>query len=81
MKIENIDRDWIVAASEGTVAVGAVRRVLDASIIVYIEGLGDVEILPNQIASVHDIKVILDVASLDLRIQTVIEHAHDAETE
>lgn len=79
MKIAEIEQDWEVFASEGTVGIGAVREVSSDHIVIYIEGFGDQRIDANQIVSVHDAKVILDVDALPAAAQDAIKKAHDDE--
>ncbi len=79
MKMSNIRREWEVFAREGAVGIGAVRDVSDDHIVIYIEGFGDQRIGPEQIASVHDGKVVLDVDALPKDARDAIRTAHDEE--
>lgn len=74
-----IERDWQVFAQEGAVAIGAVRQVGKDRITIYIEGFGDIEIGPGEIASVHDSKVVIDPTRLPEDVRGAIAHAHDRE--
>ena len=60
MELTDVQRDWSVFAREGAVAIGAVRRVEADRLVVYVEGFGDVPVARDQIASVHDAKVVID---------------------
>ncbi len=79
MKALNMQRDWEVFAKDGATGVGAVREVFDEYIVVYFEGFGDQRIVENQIASVHDGKVLLNVGALSDEVQAAIAKAHQAE--
>lgn len=80
MKLSQIERDWQVFAKEGVVGIGAVRRVAEDHITIYIEGFGDVRVKPEQIASVHDSKVVLNPSKMSEDVRSAIEHAHDQES-
>ncbi len=79
MEALNMQRDWEVFAREGATGVGAVREVFADHIVVYFEGFGDQRIVANQIASVHDGKVLLNVGALPADVQAAIASAHNAE--
>jgi hypothetical protein len=79
MSLSEIATEWEVFAKEGTVGVGAVRKVAPKALTVYIEAYGEVQVTADQIASAHDGKVILKVETFDERTQAAIRHAHDAE--
>jgi hypothetical protein len=46
--------EWPVFAKEGTVGVGALRRVTPQALFVHIEAHGEVPVSANQIARAHD---------------------------
>jgi len=48
-------------------------------IVVYVENAGDFVVLPHAIKAVHDQKVILDLAAVDVSLRNAITHAHDKE--
>jgi len=79
MSLSQIAEEWEVFAAEGTVGIGAVRRVAPKHLTVYIEAYGEVQVSADQIASAHDGKVILKVDTFDPRTQEAIRHAHDRE--
>jgi hypothetical protein len=79
MSLAEIEPDWEVFASEGTVGIGAVRAVHKGHLVVYIEAFGDIDVHAHQIHSAHDGKVVLKPATFDDRIQAAIAHAHDRE--
>ena len=84
MSLAEIEPDWEVFASEGTVGIGAVRAVHKGHLVVYIEvvyieAFGDIDVHAHQIHSAHDGKVMLKPATFDDRIQAAIAHAHDRE--
>lgn len=79
MRLSDIRRDWQVFARDGAVAIGAVRDVSATAIEVYIEAYGDVTLDPDQIASAHDEKVVLDLAALPEDLRDAIKRAHDGE--
>jgi hypothetical protein len=80
MPLSEIAPEWQVFAEEGTVGVGAVRKVSPRALTVYIEAYGEVQVTADQIASAHDGKVILKVETFDARTQEAIRHAHDRES-
>lgn len=79
MDLSGVQRDWLVFAREGTVGVGAVRRVAADRLVVYIEGYGDVAVTEEQVAAVHDAKVVLDLERMPEDVRRAIAHAHDRE--
>lgn len=80
MGIRDIRTDWLVFAEEGHVGVGAVRRVMPDSLLVYIEGYTEIRLHEGDIASAHDGKVILDMEALEPDVREAIQHAHDRES-
>jgi hypothetical protein len=68
-----------VVVVEGGEGVGAVRRVKDDRIMIYVENAGDFIIPASIVVAVHDGKVRIDPATLPETIRVAIEHAHDAE--
>ncbi|MEX3014037.1 hypothetical protein [Gymnodinialimonas hymeniacidonis] len=79
MKLEEIQREWQVFGKEGAVGIGAVRETASDHITIYIEGFGEQRITAEQIKSVHDGKVVLNLAEIPKDVQSAIAHAHDAE--
>ena len=79
MPLSTIRVEDEVFLSEGDVGIGAVRLVEPSTLIVFIEGYGDVEIGPEAVAAAHDGKVLLDRGALDPRLQAHLDHVHDGE--
>ncbi|MEO9150727.1 MAG: hypothetical protein ABI212_15395 [Burkholderiaceae bacterium] len=79
MKALNMQPDWEVFAKDGATGVGAVREIFADHIVVYFEGFGEQRIVGDQIASVHDGKVLLNVSALPNDVQAAIAKAHEAE--
>lgn len=79
MRLGDVQRDWAVFAHEGEVALGAVRRVAPDHLLVYVEGYGDVAIAEDQIAAIHDEKVVIDPERLSPEVRAAMSHAHDRE--
>ena len=79
MSLASIRAEDEVFASEGQIGIGAVRVVHPASLLVQIEGYGEIEIGPEHIASAHDGKVLLNLDTLDQKLRDHIAHAHDQE--
>jgi hypothetical protein len=79
MTFDDIRRDMPVFAREGSTAIGAVRGVGNGRLTVYIEGYGDVNVTPDNIASAHDGKVVLRTDTLNDDVRRAIDHAHDQE--
>ena len=68
-----------VYLEEGGEEVGAVREVHREYMLIYIENAGDFRVGPAAIRSVHDGKVLLELARLDETLRAAIAHAHDEE--
>ncbi len=79
MPLSTIEIDDEVFVSEGTVGVGAVRKVEPTQLIISIEGYGDIFVGPGNIASAHDGKVVIDSGTLPQSVQKHLEHVHDGE--
>jgi hypothetical protein len=80
--IDTIQVGYQVFAKEGGEEFGAVRDVVRGhrpQIVVYVENAGDFVVLPQAIKAVHDQKVILDLAAVDVGLRNAITHAHDKE--
>ncbi len=69
-----------VYVEEGGEEIGAVREVHRDHLLVYVENAGDFKVDGDAIRSVHDGKVLLDVAQLADDLRAAIGHAHDEET-
>lgn len=68
-----------VYVEEGGEEIGAVREVHADHLLVYVENSGDFKVGPDAIKSVHDGKVLLDLAQLEENLRSAIKHAHDEE--
>jgi hypothetical protein len=79
MPLSTIRAEDEVFLAEGEVGVGAVRDVRPRTLLVFIEGYGDVEIGPEHIAAAHDGKVVLNREALDDRLREHLAHVHDRE--
>ncbi|WGH77134.1 hypothetical protein [Jannaschia ovalis] len=79
MRLSDIERDQPVFAREGDVNVGAVRAIRNDHVLIHFENFGEAKITVDQIASVHDGKVMLNVAALPPELAQAIGHAHDRE--
>jgi hypothetical protein len=79
MPLSTIKIEDEVFVAEGQVGVGAVREVRPTVLLIYIEGYGDIEIGPDQIAAAHDGKVLLNPETLDSRLREHLGHVHDGE--
>ncbi len=79
MALKDIRVEDEVFASEGQIGIGAVRIVRPKTLLVQIEGFGEIEIGPDHIASAHDGKVVLKLDALDPKLREHLAHAHDLE--
>ena len=73
---EKIEEGFDVFAHDGEKAFGAVRGVSKNGIVVYVENAGDFVIPLAALKDVHDEKVIVDCAKLDMKLKRAIGHAH-----
>ena len=78
MPNQQIQEGFGVFAADGQKPFGAVRKVAPV-LTVYVENAGDFVIPAGAVKAVHQQKVIVDVAKLDVRLRQAIGHAHDAE--
>ncbi len=79
---QRVEEGYQVFTEDGGEEVGAVREVRPAGraeIVVFVENHGEVVVPLTSVRSVHDGKVLLDVAALDPAARRAIAHAHDAE--
>jgi hypothetical protein len=79
MPLSSIRAEDEVFAAEGQVGIGAVREVRPDTLLVHVEGYGEVEIGPDHIAAAHDGKVVLRPETLPPRLREHLGHAHDGE--
>jgi len=80
--VETIQVGFQVYSKEGGEEFGAVRAVERGhrpQIVVYVENAGDFVVLPDAIKSVHDGKVILDLAVVGADMRNAVSHAHERE--
>jgi hypothetical protein len=68
-----------VFGGEGAEAFGAVRQIRSHELVVDIEGSGEAVIPAGAVISVHDGKVVVDVALLSADVQVAIGRAHSRE--
>jgi hypothetical protein len=68
-----------VFVSDGGEEIGAVRRVAQDGLVIYVENGGEYRVPFDAIAAVHAQKVVLRCAALDAELRRAIGHAHDAE--
>jgi hypothetical protein len=68
-----------VFSGEGAEAFGAVRQIRPHELVVDIEGSGKAVIPAGAVVSVHDGKVVVDVALLSADIQVAVGRAHSRE--
>jgi hypothetical protein len=81
-KMEKIQEGFEVFITDGTKAVGTVRKVSPQhpkSVTIYFENAGDRSVPLEAVSDVHSEKVILDLAKLDPQTRNAIRHVHDAE--
>lgn len=81
MDLIKIQPESEVFATEGATGIGAVREVSKDYIVIYIEGFGDQRIEKDQIAAVHDGKVVLKMEALPDDVRSAVSQAHDEEDE
>ncbi|MFO6465076.1 hypothetical protein ACK8OR_11850 [Jannaschia sp. KMU-145] len=79
MNIDDIPTGAPVFAREGDVNIGAVRGHDGDALLIHFENHGEVRLTPDQIASHHDGKVMLNLAMLPADLADAIGHAHDGE--
>jgi hypothetical protein len=72
--------DQLFEREDGS-AFGAVLAVHPHTLLVDIEGHGQVVLAAAVVKSVHDGKLLIDVKQLAPELQETIAHAHDRETE
>lgn len=81
-RLQQIEVGFKVFASEGGEGFGAIQAVEPngrPEMTVYIENHGTFDVPYLVIESVHDQKVIVDLAKLPQPMRLAIEHAHDQE--
>lgn len=78
---EKIQEGFDVFVHDGDHAFGDVRRIPPhgRDIVIYVENAGEFTVPMSAVKSVHDEKVVLDCAKLDMRLRRAIGHAHEAE--
>ena len=77
--MEHVQEGFDVFVHDGENAIGAVRAVRREELVVYVENAGDFVVPLTAIKDVHEEKVILNCALLDLRLRRAIGHTHDGE--
>ena len=76
---EKIRPGFDVFVHDGKESFGAVRDVERGRMVVYVENAGDFTIPLSTVKEVHDEKVVLDCAKLDIDLRRAIGHAHESE--
>jgi hypothetical protein len=79
MSNEKIQEGFAVFAHDGDKQLGAVRRVGDGKLDIYIENSGDFEVPVSAVKEVTDDKVVLDTGKLDGKLREAIRRAHSGE--
>jgi hypothetical protein len=82
-KTDAIKVGFQVFAAEGGEEFGAVRALRPggrAELVVYVENAGDFPVPFHAVKAVHDGKVVLNLADVDVSLQNAVRHAHDRET-
>lgn len=69
-----------VAFIDGRVsAIGAIRDVMNDSVLIYVENSGDFSVPITAVIAVHDGKVVLDKSKLQKPLLAAVDHSHDQE--
>lgn len=76
----NVEIDFEVFIRGTSEAIGAVRAIHDDHLVVWVENHGDMKIDGSHVVEVHDGKIVLDPAGMDVELLEAIGHAHDAES-
>ena len=76
---ENIQEGFDVFIHDGGHSFGAVRRVLNHSIVIYVENAGDFEVPLNAVKEVESEKVVFDSGKLEPKLREAIRRAHSGE--
>ena len=71
--------DYEIFAREGETGVGAVRRIHGGRMEAFIENFGEVTLLPEHVAAVHDGKIVLALDALPEDVRRAVERAHERE--
>jgi hypothetical protein len=82
LKVTDVHFGDQVFIEEGGTTFGAVRDVRTSpqpTLVVNVEGTGDMTVPFHAVRAVHDGKVIVDPARLDEALRLAIRHAHDRE--
>jgi hypothetical protein len=69
----------MVFLKEGSEGIGAVRELKGDGFSLYVENAGEFFIPRAAVVKVHDGKVLVNPAALDIRLRDAVRHAHDAE--
>jgi hypothetical protein len=68
-----------IVVEEGADGIGAVRKVKQDRLVIYVENAGDFIVPASIVVAAHDGKVRIDPSTLPEHIRDAIAHAHDAE--
>ena len=77
--VGTIETGFMAFIAEGREGIGAVREVLPAAIVIYVENAGEFTVPMAAVRRVHDQKVMLDPRRLDKALLTAVGHAHESE--
>ena len=77
--IKNIEIGDMAFFVDGGAAVGAVRKISNGSVSIYVENAGEFYIPYSSIASVHSHKVILNHEVMTAQFLLATRHAHEGE--
>lgn len=76
---ERIEQGFMAFVADGREGIGAVRRVSDRALVIYVENAGEFVVPMSAVTGVHSQKVILNPRLLDKALLAAIGHAHDGE--
>jgi hypothetical protein len=77
--IDRIEVGFMVFITGKVEAAGAVRKLLNQAIRVYVENAGEFDVPFAAVTDVHDGKVMVDPGRVPSAMLTAMGHAHDAE--
>jgi len=79
LAIKDIEIGDMAFFVDGGSAIGAVRKITDASVTIYVENAGEFHIPFSAIGSVHSHKIILLQKMMTETFLAATRHAHDGE--
>lgn len=69
----------MVFFTEGKEGIGAVREVRGDGFTLYVENAGEFFVPQSAVVRVHDGKVLVDRAKVDVKLREALKHTHDSE--